>query len=340
MMTTQIYRRSVQTATFLTSNTASIPRPGVVAELSICGERIFDSLKRVKLSLPISITPQQPSRPLVTQGEVEATEHRRFSRRRALHALLEHGCGYGWPSEAVLEHYDFYSFTVTYGPGVFWQPCHIAALVEKYERHFSYQYVECKAAWVAETTADGRVKYHVLLAVRCEWEEPKVERPDVLWPRSQHPAWRHGPVQAFTQVKTVAALRAVLEQMEHAPTVAPLPRKAHSYAINAGWSGGKQTAAEVRWRKLPRYVREKTAPQDRIRKVKGGYAVNAYVWPTLESKEGYAMEEVLVATPYKNVWNRDAQEERYTDLREAMAKARRRTPQHPSCSECTLKRAA
>lgn len=324
-----LYRREARLLTPVFDAPAP-PRPGVVAELLICEDRNFVSLKNDSDSY-LSITPQQRSTYLVAQGAVEASEHRRFSRRRALTALLERGCGVGRLSEAAFEHYAFAAFTVTYEPAVSWRRCHIAALVGKYEKHFGYHSVECKAAWSAETTAEGRVKYHVLMVVTAGHD---VERPDVRWRRSQQVAWRHGRVEAFTQLTTVSALKAALVRMEHAPLVKPLPRKARSFGINAGWNGSTATAAEVRWRKLPRYVREKTSPHDHVVKMKGGFQVHAFLLPTQESGEGHAIEKAFVATPYRDVWSTKGKKQRYRELRAAVAAARlaARSPTKPKAT--------
>ena len=132
-----------------------------------------------------------------------------------------------------------------------------------------------------------RVTYHVLLAVAADLGA-EILPPDVLWSRSSHVAWPHGPAEVRS-LKTLADLLAAVREMMDAPLAAPLPRKARAYGVNAGWSGmppsvramlpprreRPYTAQAVAWGKLPRYAREQSKPEDRIKKVKGGYEVYA-----------------------------------------------------------------
>lgn len=146
--------------------------------------------------------------------------------------------------------------TLTYRPGVSWQPQHIKEFLRLVRQRLKRQGDIARYVWVMELTAAGVPHYHIIFWIRASLRLPTPDRAG-LWPYGWSQVQR-----ARSPVGYLISYAAKADALSSA-----FPRGARIYGC-----GGTDAAirAEKRWRLLPRYVRESFVYGDEVRRAKGG----------------------------------------------------------------------
>lgn len=145
----------------------------------------------------------------------------------------------------------------TYAPGNDYHPRHISNLVKHVRRWCEKHGIECRYIWVAEMQKRGVIHYHLLVFHPKRLQFPKPDKQG--W-------WPHGSTNRRTGIKRAVAYMA--KYMSKGDT-AQYPKGARTYGC-----GGLQGTAkiEMRWWKLPQWIRKETQPEDEPRRVSHVYA--------------------------------------------------------------------
>ena len=144
----------------------------------------------------------------------------------------------------------------TYRPGCHYNPRHVSELIKHVRRWCENRDIPCRYLWVAEMQKRGVIHYHLIVFHPKKFNFPK---PD------QRGWWPHGSTSRSTGIKrAVAYMAKYLSKGD----VAAFPKGARTY----GCGGLEGTAKlEMRWWKLPSWVREQVTPDDRAKRVLGGF---------------------------------------------------------------------
>jgi hypothetical protein len=145
---------------------------------------------------------------------------------------------------------------LTYRPGCDYEPLHITYLVKCVRAWCDARAIECRYIWVAEMQKRGVIHYHMLVFHPKRFQFPKPDKQG--W-------WPHGSTNRSTGIKHAVAYMA---KYMSKGDVAAFPKGARTYGC-----GGLQGTAklELRWWKLPTWVRKQVEPEDRAKRVRGGF---------------------------------------------------------------------
>lgn len=145
---------------------------------------------------------------------------------------------------------------LTYAPGNSWSPKDISKFMDKVRRWCDFHGIEFRYLWVAEMQKRGVIHYHLIVFHPKKLSFPKPDKQG--W-------WPHGSTNRSTGIKRAPAYMA---KYLSKGDIAAFPKGARTYA-----SGGLQGTAqlEMRWWKLPTWVRELVTPDDRAKRVLGGF---------------------------------------------------------------------
>lgn len=145
---------------------------------------------------------------------------------------------------------------LTYRPGCNYAPLHITHMVKCVRAWCEAHGIACRYIWVAEMQKRGVIHYHMLVFHPRRLQFPKPDKQG--W-------WPHGSTNRSTGIKHAVAYMAKYMSKGDA---ASFPLGARTYGC-----GGLQGSAklEMRWWKLPKWVREQVEPDDRAKRVKGGF---------------------------------------------------------------------
>jgi hypothetical protein len=145
---------------------------------------------------------------------------------------------------------------LTYRPGCNYEPLHITHLVKCVRAWCDARAIQCRYIWVAEMQKRGVIHYHMLVFHPRRFQFPKPDKQG--W-------WPHGSTNRSTGIKHAVAYMA---KYMSKGDVASFPCGARTY----GCGGLKGVAKlEMRWWKLPKWVREQVEPEDRTKRVLGGF---------------------------------------------------------------------
>ena len=141
--------------------------------------------------------------------------------------------------------------TLTYRPGVEWEPRHISAFVQRVaewleRRGYSYAY-----AWVLEMQRRGAPHYHVLFWLPRGVRLPK---PDVCGPRQRTAFWPFG----MTKIELARSPGYIVKYASKGED-APLPFGARLFGVGASV---RQWRRDARWWALPLWLRQASAVGD------------------------------------------------------------------------------
>lgn len=144
--------------------------------------------------------------------------------------------------------------TLTYAPGVDWQPRHVTGCVQRIRQWLGRRAAGCRFVWVLELTAQGVPHYHVLIWLARGLTLPKPDKQG--W-------WPHG----LTRIEWARRALGYLAKYASKGTTGELPRGARLYG-NGGLSAAGR--AERSWRLCPAWVLERFTREDRPRRAVGG----------------------------------------------------------------------
>jgi hypothetical protein len=144
----------------------------------------------------------------------------------------------------------------TYRPGCDYGPRHISNMVGCLRDWCDKHGIECRYLWVAEMQKRGVIHYHMIVFHPKALQFPKPDKQG--W-------WPHGSTSRSTGIRHAVAYMA---KYMSKGDVASFPKGARTYGC-----GGLQGTAklEMRWWKLPTWVREQVEPTDRAKRVLGGF---------------------------------------------------------------------
>lgn len=147
-------------------------------------------------------------------------------------------------------------WTLTYKPGVSWEPDHIKSFLQQARKWSHGKKADFRYCWVAELTMKGVIHYHILLWVPIWLRVPMPDKKG--W-------WMHG----MSNTKTVHApvKYAVKYTSKGTSDIDRFPKGARCFGV-----GGLAPAQrnERMWWAMPRYVREIAEIEDQPRRRKGG----------------------------------------------------------------------
>ncbi len=153
--------------------------------------------------------------------------------------------------------------TLTYRPGVCWEPRHIAELLAHYRKWCKRQHCAFRYVWVAEATQAGVPHYHIV-AWLPRGVTPPLPDKQGWWPHGMTQAkWAHSPVGYIAKYASKGV------DASHS-----LPRGARLWG-----SGGVSLAIRARrvWALAPAWVSELSGdPGERVRK--GVTAKDGHSW--------------------------------------------------------------
>jgi len=145
--------------------------------------------------------------------------------------------------------------TLTYRPGVEWEPRHVTELQGHVRRWLKYRGLPCRYVWVAELQKRGVVHYHVLVWVPHRCRLPFPDRAG--W-------WPYGDTNV---VRATSATGYLSKYVSKGPGAGTFPRGCRMH----GAGGLSQAQARVRrWWLLPSYIRDINRPEHDIRRAAGG----------------------------------------------------------------------
>lgn len=146
--------------------------------------------------------------------------------------------------------------SLTYRPGCDYTPKDITTLIKRVRGWCDARGIRCRFLWVAEMQKRGVIHYHLIVFHPKKFTFPKPDNNG--W-------WPHGFTNRSTGIRTAVAYMA---KYLSKGDIAAFPKGARTYA-----SGGLQGTAqlEMRWWKLPTWVRELVTPDDRAKRVLGGF---------------------------------------------------------------------
>lgn len=145
---------------------------------------------------------------------------------------------------------------MTYAPGNDYNPRDISELIKQVRFWCERQGIECRYLWVAEMQKRGVIHYHLMVFHPKAIQFPKPDKQG--W-------WPHGSTNRKTGVKYAVAYMA--KYMSKGDT-AKYPKGARTY----GCGGLNGTAKlEMRWWKLPVWVRDQVKPSDAAKRAIGGF---------------------------------------------------------------------
>lgn len=146
----------------------------------------------------------------------------------------------------------------TYRPGCDYGPRDISNMIDCLRIWCEKHAIECRYLWVAEMQKRGVIHYHMIVFHPKALQFPKPDKQG--W-------WPHGSTSRSTGIRHAVAYMAKYMSKGDA---ASFPKGARTYGC-----GGLQGTAklEMRWWKLPTWVREQVEPVDRAKRVLGGFLV-------------------------------------------------------------------
>jgi hypothetical protein len=141
--------------------------------------------------------------------------------------------------------------TLTYRPGVQWRAEHISNALKHWRRELRGRAL--RYVWVMELTQRGVPHYHVLI-----WSDgARLGKPD------ESGAWPHG----WSRIEWARNPVGYLVKYASKGTDRTLPRGARLFGVGGLSEPGR---VQRRWWMLPRYIRQKVAAEDRVRRMEGG----------------------------------------------------------------------
>jgi GNAT superfamily N-acetyltransferase len=165
--------------------------------------------------------------------------------------------------------------TATYRADVYWQPCHVAALLRHIRQWCQRRGVEPRYVWCAEQHKSGRVHYHAILFVPRGLMLPKPDKQG-WWPHGMTKIERCRKQSVGYLIKYASKAREVSK---------PWPKGCRLHG-----HGGLELCERVRrsWWVLPKYIRAQVEPEQRVRRAAGGgwvSAVSGEWWPAWQPPE-------------------------------------------------------
>lgn len=149
---------------------------------------------------------------------------------------------------------------VTYAPGNAYKPRHITDFVKRLRAWCHKHSIDCRYLWVAEMQKRGAIHYHMLVFHPKRLSFPKPDKSGM---------WPHGSSNRRTGVRHAVAYMA---KYMSKGDFAAFPKGARTY----GSGGLKGTAKlEMRWWKLPTWVRQVVGMDDPTKRVVGGFRVHS-----------------------------------------------------------------
>lgn len=149
---------------------------------------------------------------------------------------------------------------MTYRPGCDYGPRDISDMVKAVRIWCEARAIECRYVWVAEMQKRGVIHYHMLVFHPKRYNFPKPDKCGM---------WPHGTTNRQVGIRYAVAYMAKYMSKGDA---AAFPKGARTY----GCGGLEGTAKlEMRWWKLPTWVRTQYAPEDAVKRAKGGFLVPA-----------------------------------------------------------------
>lgn len=151
--------------------------------------------------------------------------------------------------------------TLTYKPGVEWQPHHISDLIKCIREYCRRWRIEFRGVWVAELQQRGAVHFHLLFWLPFGVTLPKPDKRG--W-------WPHGMTQWMWIRKP---LRYITKYVSKGSGDHHFPKGLRLYG---GFGLGKQQKMQRRWWMLPGYIRQRfTDWQDDVSRAARGFVVRS-----------------------------------------------------------------
>lgn len=148
------------------------------------------------------------------------------------------------------------------------EPRHISEFLKRVRQHLKRRAEQCRYAWVAELQERGVLHYHVILWLPHGMKIPK---PD------QSGWWPHGWSNIKTARSPVGYLANYAGKLKGKACEAGyhIPRGFRLYGV-----GGldAEDRAKRAWANLPGWLRDRTTPEDRCKRIRGGGFVSRETW--------------------------------------------------------------
>lgn len=154
---------------------------------------------------------------------------------------------------------DVIALTLTYRPGVEWEPQHIAKCLRAMRMWFERRAWRLRYVWVAELQERGAVHYHLALFVPRGESIPFADTQG--W-------WPHGITQTERVREVVGYLMSYLgDNKAHQKDYTKLPKGCRAYGVG----GLEEPFRRVRrWLRAPTFVRRLASIDDQWRRAPGG----------------------------------------------------------------------
>ena len=153
--------------------------------------------------------------------------------------------------------------TVTYGPGVPWEPNHIRDLMRHYRRWHKRRKIPFRCIWVAELQKRGAVHYHFVFFLPRGFTPPMPDKQG--W-------WPHGSSNVKWARKPVGYL---IKYTSKGETRGGFPKNCRLFGVSG-------SPGPLGWFRAPYWARKRWNPTDKIVK-RGGFWCNLTVGIGLRS---------------------------------------------------------
>lgn len=205
--------------------------------------------------------PQQPDGVgLSTSEQVAQLDKRTDGPRRRINRLQRVVTG---AASAIQERwqrkkrrYRVAMVTVTYRPGIDWQPDHISKLMQHYRMWLKRRGYRQTGIWVMELQRRGAPHYHILLWLPRGITPPKPDKQG--W-------WPHGMSNCTFARKAVGYAAKYASKLKSKDGT--MPKGARLYGVFG-------SPIHLGWYRAPAWLRERGKPGEIIKRIKGGWWVN------------------------------------------------------------------
>lgn len=161
--------------------------------------------------------------------------------------------------------------TLTYRPGVEWDPAHMTSYIDKVRNHYRWATkLKLRYVWVAELQERGAVHYHVIFWVKRSYLMPKADKRGF---------WPHGMTKTEAARKSGGSVVYLMSYIKKHQSKEGLPNGCRVYGVGGVDPDGRSLR---RWINYPRFVQARASASCRWdRAVGGGWtSPNGCHWPS------------------------------------------------------------
>ncbi len=166
--------------------------------------------------------------------------------------------------------YQVLFVTLTYRPGIDWDPAHMTSYVDRVRNHYRWATGDkLRYVWVAETQERGAVHYHIIFWVKKSYFMPKADKRG--W-------WPHGSTKTEVARLSGGSVVYLMSYIKKHSSKEGLPNGCRVYGCGGHSDSGR---ALRRWVNYPAFVQARASASCRWHRAVGGgwTAPDGSHWP-------------------------------------------------------------